>query len=254
MKKTVLAAIIASTVAAPAFAEDSLNPFADEKSGFYLGIGAGKSSYDAYEDIDRSTKESLSNASKLIHNGGDNIQTQYGTKSSNESNLGKIFLGYRVNKYFGVELDYNKFSNADYKYNGSSKYNGIDGELNGKVTSKLKGIGVKAIGFYPLNRSIDLKASVGVMKWKINEKGSTNYSGVLKNEIIQDQFDLPDANGHSENKSGNSLTLGLGVNYNITNNVTFGLQWERIKDVGHKDLAFGETDIDTYTLSAQYNF
>ncbi|MDE1462867.1 outer membrane beta-barrel protein [Spartinivicinus poritis] len=255
MKKTVLTAIIASTVATSTFAQDSINPFADEKSGFYLGIGAGKSSYDAYGDIEKDSQEELSQVKDYIKSNGGNAH--YDIKGSNTSNIGKIFLGYRVNKYLGVELDYNQFSNADYKLNGSGSIKESDislsGELNGKVTSKIKGIGIKTIGFYPVTNNIDLKASAGIMRWKIKEKHNLNYSGSLNTGDFLASLAGP-SESNSESKSGNSLTLGLGANYNITNNVTVGLQWERIKDVGHKDLAFGETDIDTYTLSAQYNF
>lgn len=79
------------------------------------------------------------------------------------------------------------------------------------------------------------------MKWKVEED-----SALVNSKI---------ADSGSRSEKGTSLIVGLGANYSLTNNIAFGLQWDRIHDVGDKDkLHVGETDIDLYTLSAQYKF
>ncbi|MCX4025315.1 outer membrane beta-barrel protein [Endozoicomonas sp. SM1973] len=243
MKKTVLATIIASTVTAQAFAQDNINPFADEKSGLYLGIGAGKSSYDSAYESDT--------LNMFKNNSG-----QVNTNDSNGETIGKLFLGYRVNKYLALEAGYTDFnsSDADIKRSNTERRGArtINKNTVGKITNKIKGIEIKAIGLYPIGNKVDIKASAGIMRWKLDE----TYTGSTIQNVALGERSRTKTIFHKskENKKGTSLTLGLGANYNITNNITVGLQWERIKDVGHKDLAFGETDIDTYTLSAQYNF
>ncbi|MGI0115383.1 outer membrane beta-barrel protein [Zooshikella sp. RANM57] len=240
MKKTVLTAIITSTLTAPCFAQDNINPFADEKSGFYLGIGAGKSSYDAYNNTKAKVNTWIENI------GGTPIVNAMDTPSG--ETISKLFLGYRINKYLALELNYSDLNTTEAKINGQIKDGSTSYKGSGTITDDINGIGIKAIGFYPITNSFDLKASLGAMKWKIKEEVHGSIIESSGHNATTYFFDK------KQSKKGTSLTLGLGANYTITDNVTVGLQWERIKDVGHKNLAFGETDIDTYTLSAQYNF
>ncbi|WP_163831150.1 outer membrane beta-barrel protein [Spartinivicinus ruber] len=219
MKKAVLAVAVVSAFAVPAFAETNLNPFEDSKSGFYLGLGLGAADYD----------DSFSTAKDRASNVGGTL------KYTERDGIWKVFTGYRVNKYFGVEASYNSLGNpeADFYPNGSNAVVETEAEI--------KGYGVKAIGYYPINNSFELQASVGALKWKAEEETKVAV-GASSNKI------------DSKSEKGTSLTVGLGANYNLTKNIAFGLQWERINDVGDKELLFGETDIDTYTLSAQYKF
>ncbi|MCX4027253.1 outer membrane beta-barrel protein [Endozoicomonas sp. SM1973] len=229
MRKSVLAIAVVSSIAVPAFAENNLNPFEDEKSGFYLGLGAGaadyKNSYSDYED-------------DVDGYGFGKSEYTYRDLTVN------LFAGYRVNKYFGLEVNYSDLGRPD------AEWKSPRGSEKEKVENEIKGYGIKAVGFYPINNSFELKASVGVMKWKVEE----DYS---ETSTVFPEFNVKS----SESKKGSSLTVGLGANYNLTDNIAFGLQWERINDVGEKydenkndTLRFGETDIDLYTLSAQYKF
>ncbi|RDH41975.1 outer membrane beta-barrel protein [Zooshikella ganghwensis] len=227
MKKAVLAVTLSSSFIAPAFSADSLNPFADEKSGFYLGLGAGAADYnDSYSEF---TKE----------------QTTYGSyEYTTRDGAVNLFAGYRVNKYFGLEINYTDLGSPDAEWKSPS------GSERDDIENEIKGYGIKAVGFYPINKNIELKATAGVMKWEVEE----DYS--FTNSVIPSENKN---NSHSE--KGTSLTFGFGANYNLTENVAFGLQWERINDVGEKydenktdTLRFGESDIDLYTLSVQYKF
>ncbi|MGI0116079.1 outer membrane beta-barrel protein [Zooshikella sp. RANM57] len=228
MKKAVLAVALTTTFVAPAFATNSLNPFADEKSGFYLGLGAGAADYnDSYSDYEKENDRYSGNSEYTKREGAVNL-----------------FAGYRVNKYFGLEINYTDFGSPD------AEYNSPGGSVHEDVENEIKGYGIKAVGFYPINTNIELKATAGVMKWKVEEDYSITNSAFPS---------VNKANSHSE--KGTSLTFGLGANYNLTENVAFGLQWERINDVGEKydenktdTLRFGENDIDLYTLSVQYKF
>ncbi|MDE1465885.1 outer membrane beta-barrel protein [Spartinivicinus poritis] len=223
MKKAVLAVAVVSAFAVPAFAETNLNPFEDSKSGFYLGLGLGAADYD----------DSYSTAKDFYNEVGASGTLKYTTRDA----AWKVFGGYRVNKYFGVEASYNNLGNPDADFYPSNGRSIVETE------AEIKGYGLKAIGYYPINNSFELLASVGALKWEVEEetKGTSFVTG-------------RSAKFKSKTEKGTSLTVGLGANYNLTDNIAFGLQWERINDVGDKKLAFGETDIDTYTLSAQYKF
>ncbi|MCX4027247.1 porin family protein [Endozoicomonas sp. SM1973] len=214
MKRAVLAVAVVSTFAIPSFAENNLNPFEDEKSGFYLGLGLGAADYDKSYDEWKD---------------GNFGYTKYQVRDG----AANIFAGYRVNKYFALEVNYAYLGNPD------AKNTHLDHAY--EVENKIRGYGIKAVGIYPINNSFELKASAGVMKWKVEEDYSTPGLG-------NGQYD------ESSSERGSSLTVGFGANYNLTENVAFGLQWERINDVGDKELRFGETDIDVYSASVQYKF
>lgn len=221
MKKTALVIAISSMVSTPLFAQDSINPFADEKSGFYLGLGVGTANYDDAYSVGEETAESLGLS---------------GTKTKRDG-IAKIFGGYRINKFFALEANYTKFADTDLEASGVilNRYMTMDAD------NEISGYGVKAVGIYPLTNNIELNASVGLMKWKIEEDRSSKFNGSVDKD--------------SETAKGTSKVFGLGASYNLTNNVALGLDWERINDLGDKDkLAFGETDVDTFTLSAKYTF
>ncbi|MBU2710707.1 outer membrane beta-barrel protein [Zooshikella harenae] len=222
MKKTALVIAISSVVSTPLFAQDSINPFADEKTGFYLGLGVGAASYDDVYSVEEEAAESIGFS---------------GTKTKRDG-VAKVFGGYRINKFFALEANYTKFADTDFEASGV----GFNRYITRDIENEISGYGVKAVGIYPVTKDIELNASAGLMKWKIEEERSSSVSGV-------------NVYKSSETVKGTSKVFGLGASYNLTNNVAFGLDWERINDLGDKDkLRFGETDVDTFTLSAKYTF
>ncbi|MGI0116394.1 outer membrane beta-barrel protein [Zooshikella sp. RANM57] len=228
MKKTALVIAISSVVSTPLFAQDSINPYADEKTGFYLGLGAGAASYDnAYE------------AEKDYYDGFGLISGSYKSLSTTKRDgVVKLFSGYRLNKYLALEASYTKFADTESEFNTTHSPSGL--RLSREVENEISGYGMKAIGIYPITNDVELNASFGLMKWKIKE--DRKVSGIY-------------AHQSSETAKGTSKVFGLGASYNLTNNVAFGIDWERINDLGDKDkLQFGETDVDTFTLSAKYTF
>lgn len=236
MKKTVLAIAIASSFASPVFAA--------EKSGYYLGFSAGQADYDdAYDKhgnfaINAITANGLADS----YNG-----STFNTSSTDKDGIYKIFGGYRFNKYLALEAEYTKFS--DTRSNLSANSN--DGyRTTNSVDNELEGIGLKAVGLYPITDSFELKASAGLLRWKLDEKSNAVREVSLGDANETTTF----RQGYNSTERGTSITVGLGANYNINQHFTLGLNWERINDVGEKRFAFGETDIDTYTASLQYNF
>lgn len=237
MKKTALFFAISSIVSTPLFAQDSINPFADEKSGFYLGLGAGAASYDdAYAKI----QEEYDALSLPRVAGGSSSKSLKYTK---RDGLVKIFGGYRVNRFFAIEANYTKFADTESDSHYDVVVPGLYSHSDSlSVDNEISGYGLKAVGIYPVSKSIELNASFGLMKWKIEEDRQYTLNGrKLEKE--------------SETAKGTSKVFGLGASYNLTNSVALGLDWERINDLGDKDkLHFGETDVDTFTLSAKYTF
>ncbi|WP_027706845.1 outer membrane beta-barrel protein [Zooshikella ganghwensis] len=231
MKKTALFFAISSIVSTPLFAQDSINPYADEKTGFYLGLGAGAASYDDAYANEKDVYDEHSIPSTV--NGYKSL------KYTKRDGLVKIFGGYRINKYFALEANYTKFADTE----SDLDINWLNiGRNTRSVDNEISGYGLKAVGIYPVSKNIELNASFGLMKWQIEED-------------ITETDTIFGTTHTSEKVKGTSKVFGLGASYNLTNNVAFGLDWERINDLGDKDkLAFGETDVDTFTLSAKYTF
>ncbi|MDE1465681.1 outer membrane beta-barrel protein [Spartinivicinus poritis] len=227
MRKTVLAIAIVSTFTSPVFAE---------KSGYYLGFSAGQADYDSL------TFSAISATGLDVYNG-----SSFNTSSTDKDGIFKLFGGYRFNKHLAIEADYTKFS--DTRSNLSANSN--DGyRATNRVDNELEGFGLKAVGFYPITDSFEIKASAGLLRWKLDEKSNAVREVNLSDTSETNTF----KQGYNSTERGTSITVGLGANYNINDHFTVGLNWERINDVGEKRFAFGETDIDTYTASLQYNF
>lgn len=243
MKKFVFAAAIAVPVSV-------VSPtFADDKSGFYLGLGAGTANFsDAYQDV----KKRFNDASR-----------------DDDSRTYNFFGGYRFNKYFALETGFMDFGSlegkgATTKVEENRRGSVVDREYvvsKKKAKSDLNGLNIKAIGFYPINDSFELRGSVGIVRWKIKEKYyftdseyGTSTSTFAGHTDTDKRYNDTTVKTASKSKRGNSLTFGLGAQYNLTENISLGLNWDRIQDVGEKKLAIGETDIDTYTASVQYMF
>ncbi|MCX4029811.1 outer membrane beta-barrel protein [Endozoicomonas sp. SM1973] len=225
MKNRVIAVSVFAVVSVPVVASDSINPFADEKSGFYLGGGIGAAQYsDAYSRIEDYYNQSISETKSYKH--------------TERNAVGKLFSGYRINKYFAIELDYLKMDDLEGEQRNWPT--GGIGEFGVESSAKVDALGIKTIAIYPINNRIDVYASLGAKNWRVKE--TTKYYYPIRSD--------------KENKKekGVSASYGLGANYNISKNLAVGMQWERINDVGDKKLNFGQTDIDVITASFQYNF
>lgn len=219
----VSAVAISAVIVAPVFAQDNINPFADEKSGFYLGFGLGAA------DLGGAYEKSIDNTFDDFRRRG-GVTGEIEAEYTERTGVGNIFGGYRINRYLAVEADYLRLGHtyADYKKSGI---------VFSEVENEISGYGLKAIGIYPINNQFELKASAGLLKWEVKEE--IENRGFAKKKSTE---------------KGSSLRVGLGANYNITDHFTVGLNWERINGIGDKKSDFGENDIDTYTASLQYNF
>jgi OmpA-OmpF porin, OOP family len=121
--------------------------------------------------------------------GKPNINTPNGTDKSSSA-VGGMVLGYKFNKYLGVE----------------GEYTGI-----GEVTDKLKGsakgdaASLSAIGFLPLNDAFNLYGKLGVAHTKT--KVSSNLAPM-------------------NDATRNSVTYGLGGEYNFDKNIGMRIGWD----------------------------
>lgn len=169
----------------------SSTAFADDQ-GFYAGFNVG--------------------------NGKPNIHTANGLDKSS-SIVGGGVLGYKFNKYLGVE----------------GQYTGI-----GKVTDKISGTAkgdaasLTAIGFLPLNDAFNLYGKLGV--------------AATKTTVSSSLAPMNDA-------TRTAITYGLGGEYNLNKNVGMRLGWDHYNAAvdmngGNKN----NVNANVITVGAVYNF
>lgn len=143
------------------------------------------------------------------------IQTKY--------NSFKIDLGARLHKNFGLEAFYQQ-SGEEHQ-----SYEGILG-----VSSEFKAYGVDAIGYLPLTDKLEGLGSIGLAK----------YDFEIDADLLGYEFE------ESEDNWG--VRLGLGLQYNITDNVAINGMARYIKiDDSSDDVVEDMTEL---SVGARYSF
>jgi len=136
---------------------------------------------------------------------------------------GKVFGGYKFNKYLGAE--------------GALVYLGTataDGTFLGVPTTSdvyAGGLELAGTGTLPLSDQFGIIGKLGVLLWGVRSEVGTG-------------FDRDD--------SGASFAMGAGLKYDITKHVGIRLEWERFWDVGNGTI--GTSDVDMFTIGGLYRF
>ena len=86
----------------------------------------------------------------------------------------KLYGGYSFNKYFAAEASVYNFAEAS--IGGLETSPGSGTFVNAEVS--MKGVGVYAVGMYPVNKKVNLMAKLGALNWdadlRFNNTSATN--------------------------------------------------------------------------------
>ncbi len=136
---------------------------------------------------------------------------------------GKVYGGYKFNKYLGAE--------GALVYLGSADANGTF--LGVPVTSDVYagGLELAGTGTVPITDQFGILAKLGVLFWGIHSEVGT---------------------GFERDENGTSFATGVGLKYDITKHVGIRLEWERFWQVGNSTI--GESDVDLVTIGGLYRF
>lgn len=142
----------------------------------YIGLGVGSADY----------KVDLSSL-----NGGSFEDDGTGTK---------IYGGYAFNKYFAAEVTYYNFAEASV---GAIETSPGSGNFV-SASADMKGFGGYAVGMYPVSKSVNLMAKIGMLSWdadlEFNNKSATN--------------------------DGTDLAFGVAASYAFTKELIGIAEWE----------------------------
>jgi OOP family OmpA-OmpF porin len=117
---------------------------------------------------------------------------------------GKIFVGYQFNEYFGLDVAYVDLGKV--RYNGDFSGSPV---TNGKV--EVTGVNYSLVGTLPVSPAWAIFVKAGMFAADV--KASDTTGGVPFSQTI----------------SNSSDSVGLGVSYNITKNISARAEWERLK-------------------------
>ena len=185
-----------------------------EEKGFYVGGSVG------YTSLDTLSESSIN--STLATSG------ITATSSVDDNDLGwKIFGGYNINKYFGLELAYVDLGEADANITVTAP---TAATVN--ATAEGDGFTIAGIARYPVSEQFDVFGKVGAFVWDTEVTASV-ASGATTAAI-------------SAGDNGTDVMFGFGAEYEIANNFGIRAEWERYKLNGD--------DADLFSLGLEYDF
>jgi OOP family OmpA-OmpF porin len=182
-----------------------------QDNGFYAGGSIG------YANLDEDEAE----LQTLLTDAG-----LTGTVDVDDDGWGwKFFGGYNFNRYIGFEAEYLDLGDADADFSITAPV-----AATGTVSAEGDGFTLSGVLRYPVNEQIGVFGKVGAFFW--NVEGAATITG-LGNVSAEDD--------------GTDVTFGLGGRYDLNDNITLRVEWERFVDVGG-------SDPDLFSFGIQYNF
>jgi len=184
---------IFAIVAAAVFA---ISPAMAAGSGPYVGAGVGSFGLDV-----------------------DGIED--GVNFSGDDTGFKLLGGYRMNQYFGAELEYIDGGSVEDKYS-------IDGDTL-KVAIDVSGFNLSLLGSYPFADSFDVFAKVGAIFWDADFKAS--FPGVPTQKDTDD---------------GNDFSWGVGASWYFTDHLGARIEYQGFE--------IEDADTDMVSLAILFTF
>ena len=209
-----------------------------QESGFYAGGAAGWSMID--DDL-------INDQKKDRH-------------SVDDSSPGwKLFAGYNLNQYFGVELAYVDLGEATATISAANNNN--VGKAS-EITSTTEGFSFAATGRYPFARQFDVFARIGgfYYSYDINRDTAVNFQTTTVSRMgatttrVPDVTEIPAASLSADKLS---YFFGLGVRYAWNENFSIRAEWERYdfsaftNQENNRDL---EVSINIFSAGFEYHF
>mgnify|MGYP001008407447 CR=1 FL=1 len=189
--------IVPATIAAPAIGQ----------STYYVGGSVGQSKF---KDIEPGVATNV-----------DDKDTGY-----------KIYGGYQISPYWGVEATYFDLGKATANgtiLNGSTV---IPTNLSAKATAW----GLAGVFTAPISDGFSVFGKLGLVRSEL--KTSVSAIGVV---------------GNNQKESSTGANFGFGAKYDFTSNLAIRAEWERLKKMGD-DATTGETDIDFVSAGITFKF
>ena len=139
----------------------------------------------------------------------------------------KVFGGYQINRYFGVEVGYADFG----EFPASGTVLGFPAAASAEATAfELLGIGT-----FPFTQRLSGYAKAGGFRWDVDTVAAV---GAV-------------ARGGSDD--GIDFTYGLGLKYDFTRNLAARFEFQRYNNVGETNTT-GQSDVNMWSVGLMFKF
>ena len=234
MNKTLLL-LVASTAAICA------NPALAGPGNWYIGAGAGVSSYDDWvsqEGITAFKNEFAASLGVVNFNGAETADSEDRTSGF------KLFGGYSFNNNIAVELSYIDLGEVEANGRSSGTFfdsanNSVDGDLFATSKAGVTAFTLDASLNFPVASfaALFLKGGVYAADTTLDLSAGSSFSTDSINE--------------SKTESSTGLHVGIGINFKMTSAIGLRAEWERLDNVEADN---GERSVDLISASLLYSF
>lgn len=184
--------------------------------GFYIGLGIGY----ARPDFDTGGLKAAAGAAVTA-------------VSSDSSSFGFTeYGGYRFNQNFAVQASFTDLGKYDFTATRPAAT-----PATGKVT--INGFGLAAVGTIPLANDFSVFGKVGAFFSTLNASTSINLFGAGTTTGNKERKVVPN--------------IGIGLDYNITNNIVLRGEVERFQGMGTNSRTI-RTDLNLFSAGVYYKF
>ena len=241
MKKTVklLVASIVAIVANSAIAESGK---------WYIGVGAGQSSYSDWvsqEDITALKDEFEASLGVVKFDGAESADAE-------DTSFGyKLFAGYWFHENIAVEFSYIDMGEVDANSSSSGTfYDDADnfkvGDTFATAKANVDAITLDVVLNFPITSVAELIVIGGV--YGADTKLEFSAGGSITPENVND----------SKTTGSSGLHYGIGINFKVTDAIGLRAEWERLDNVEARldivEANDGESDVDLLSAALIYTF
>lgn len=169
-----------------------------------------------------------------------------GVKIDDTGLAGRVYGGYLINQYFGIEAGYTKFSNSSAKSSSTIAIGDDVVDFNTKVNVKTYAVDLVGKAILPLPHCFNVYGKLGVAY--LHEKGTATISATDLDTGVTESI----SNGVSAHSY--YPTFGLGVGYEVNQNIVADVAWNRIQKVGSNSSNSDLSSTDFIGVGLNYNF
>jgi opacity protein-like surface antigen len=160
------------------------------------------------------------------------------SSSENDASFG-VFAGYRILPYLAVEAEWLTLGTGKYEARGDVTDGTTNDTLRFDAETDSKGVSASALGIWPINRSWDVYARLGVIF------ATTTLTAHARNST------LSFADNVSEDTQ--DLLYGIGASYRYSGTWSVRLDYQHFDGLGDSNTT-GETNVDRIAASWVYTF
>jgi hypothetical protein len=205
---------------------------ADETRGLYLGVNIGATKM----DIDKNALDAAL-LDALTQNGLGAVAAS-SDSGENDASFG-AFAGYRILPYLAVEAEWLTLGTGKYEARGDVTDGTTTDTLRFDAEADSKGVAASALGIWPINRSWDVYARLGMIF------ATTTLTGHLRTSTVSvnDNF----------SEDSQDMLYGVGATYRYSSTWSMRLDYQHFDGVGDSKTT-GESNVDRLAASWVYTF